>query len=415
MRRFILALFLVFAFFPSALAWGPKANDLFCRQTVVGVWGENALACLDDQTQYCTELISAINASVGRQCLDAIRAGAQITPSNAPRELFQDPSKLYNYDDCPLVWIRPNNEWICSGKGNPARDEALKWFALAKESKDTCMQVRLFCTGATYYASSFFPLNRVKYLQGCVNGPLQDLVDDKITSGESNWTVSESCDFAYMKEMAGVSRLTSQHLTFVVDENDFNAVEANLTSAAAYVFNDSLHVPSTTQTTATTTTITFNFVTSTISTTSTTMATTSTTIPVVTTSIEETTTTVPVVSPTLTTATSTSTTTSTTAVEAPTSTTLPPPQPPLMDNKVNKSIGEIESMLNKVQPTVDASTSNEPMPYSNIVLIVVLGAIVLAAVVLLTYVVTVLRRPTIHPSRKVVLPPSIRRRIRKPK
>ena len=87
----------------------------------------------------------------------------------------------------------------------------------------------------------------------------------------------------------------------------------------------------------------------------------------------------------------------------------------MVDAKLNQSLVEIESMINKVQPQANESASGQAMPYSNVVMFAVLGVIILASIVLLVYVVTLLRRPTIHPSRKVVLPPSIRRRIKKPR
>ncbi|MFH1055056.1 MAG: hypothetical protein V1744_03055 [Candidatus Altiarchaeota archaeon] len=383
MRRLILLLSLL-ALAQPATSWGPQAQEAFCMDVVSDVWGERGLACLDERTSYCLDLKGILGDSVGQQCLDAYAAGVEVYPYNAPEVLFNDVENHYNYDSCPLTWIRESNEWICSGKGNPAGDNAQMWFNVSRESTDYCRQVRSFCTGSYYYTSSYYPLLRVKYLQGCIGGSLDDMVDVKILSGESDWKVTDQCVFSYLKKMAGVSRETTQHVTFILTEADLDAVSGNLTIEAGYVRNPKL-MPERTTTTTTSTT-----------------ATTSTT-----TTVSETTTTT-----TTETTTSSSSQTTTTIKPTTTSTTIPPtttiPKP-----EVNQSLAEIDSMLSNAVSSIEQDKKVEPTQSNNMMILAMLGVFLLISVILLVYIYSQMTRPHVHSPRRVILPPSMRRRMRK--
>ncbi|MFH0863411.1 MAG: hypothetical protein V1875_10360 [Candidatus Altiarchaeota archaeon] len=417
MRRILLALVSLLALSPAACAWGPAANKLFCQAAVQDVWGQSALGCLDNPAQYCQELGLILNDSMRQQCQDAYASGVEIHPANAPLTLFNDVENHYNYENCPLKWVREGNKWICSGQGNPAREQAIFWFDASGKSDDVCRQVRLFCTGAFYYTSSFFPLHRVKYLEGCLNGPFDDLVDKALASGPGNWTVSEQCTFAYMKPLAGVSRLTTQHVTFVMTEADYSAVLSNLTVAAQYVRNPQL-MPATT-TTATST-----------STTSTTTTLTQPTATVLTTITTQTTT--PTIAPTTTTPTTTSpsstTTQTTTSPTIPTTTvpttttsaTMTTNEPPTTTQKTvspeaNKSIEQIDSLFGDLVSSINQTQAKQEPKTSvnNIVMLAVMMTVAALSILLLIYLYTAMKRPTMHSSRKVILPPSVRRKMRK--
>jgi len=418
MRRLVLILLSTLALTQAASAWGPEAHKLFCREAVSQVWGEKALSCLDDDVSYCQEVGRVLGDSVRQQCLDAYAAGVEVDPSTAPSDLFNDVENHYNYEDCPLKWVRDSQEWICSGVGKPAGAEANMWFDVARNSTDMCQQVRAFCTGSFYYTSSFFPLLRVSYLQGCLSGPFDVLVDGKLVSGEDGWVVKEQCTFSYMKQMAGVSRRTTQHVTFILSEGDFNSVLANLTEQGLYVRNPGLMAPTTTSTSTTHTTVTSTSVTVTsttvkaTSTTSTTVPTTSTTIASQTTQPTTTISAPPSTQPTTTIA-PPSTIAPTTTQAKPATTTSTATTLPSLNPELNESMVEIDSLLDDMMTSMNKSTVREPKRQSNLMMLGVLAFILVASLVLLVHVYSMIRRPSVHYSRDVVLPPSARRKMRK--
>jgi hypothetical protein len=396
MRRFILILAVFALLLPYASAWGPKAHRIFCEQAVSDVWGEHALTCLEDDISYCIELGESVGGEMKQQCLDAYAAGVDIDPSNAPAVLFNDVEDHYNYDSCPLKWIKKSNEWICSGEGNPAGHQADYWFNIARSAEDMCQQVRAFCTGSFYYTSSYFPLLRVKYLQGCISGPFDVLVDEEVVGGEPGWEVRDQCTFSYMKQMAGVSRRTTQHISFIVGEGLYISTLGNLTEQGFYVRNPGLMGPTTTSTSTTSSTVS----------TSTTLPPSTTTLTVATTSTTASTTTLSPATTMVTASTIASQTTSTTT--STTSTTVSTLSPEL-----NESMDEIDSLLGDMMDSINKTKPRKPRRSSNLLLFCFLALIFVAAVVLIVYVYSMMRRPAVHYSRKVVLPPSARRRMRK--
>jgi hypothetical protein len=369
MGRFGLILLATLILAQGASAWGPQAQETFCRQAVSAVWGQEAVKCLDQPIEYCIQL-RQMNESIGRQCLDAYAQGVQITPATAPMMLFNDEENSHNFDNCPLEWLRPGNDWICSGSGNPALENARMWFEAARTSHDMCQQVRLFCTGAYYFASSYDPLLRVKYLKGCVNGPLDVLVDGKLLSGESDWSVKEQCTFSYMKQLAGVSRVTTQHVTFIIGEADLDAVTGNLTIEAGYVRNPALMPPTTT--------------------------------------LQPTSATQPAIMP----ATST-----TLATQTPLS--CPPSQPTdsrLCNPQVQSKLDDMDTMLADIASSMDTAKAENKQSYGIGTLLIVAALIVSVAVslVLLAYYArTLVLNPSAAADRRIVLPPSFRRKAGK--
>ena len=236
---------LIIMLLQPVVAWGPAASRNFCEQAVSTVWGREALKCLDDTVQYCLQ-IKALNETFGQSCLDAYAQGIRIDPAYAPASLFNDYERQVNHATCPLKWLRPSKEWICSDGTNAAGMEAQRWFDMASKAEDTCGQVRLFCTGSYYLSASMYPLNQVVNLRGCIGGTTEDLVDAKLASGEKGWTVNSQCTFGTMLNYAGVSRLNTQHVTFIIAEADYDAVSSNVTRAAAYVRDPSIKPPETT-------------------------------------------------------------------------------------------------------------------------------------------------------------------------
>jgi hypothetical protein len=404
MRPYALAILLIISLAQPADAWGPQAHRTFCEQAVSAVWGAAATSCLDDQVSYCIELKSAVNESAGQRCLDAYAAGVSVEPETAPLTLFDDAEDHYNWDNCPLTWVRDSNEWICSGKGNPAMDRALMWFERAKSAQDTCSQVRAFCTGGFYYASSYFPLLRVKYLKGCIGGPLDDLVDEELAAHRTNWTISDQCVFSYMKPMAGTDRLTTQHVTFVLTERDFLSVQANLTRQAEYVRNPALMPPTTTATTTSTTQ----------------PPTTTATLPP-----QPPTTTAPPASTTRLPPTTVTYTTTTrppgppTTAQRPTSTTQPTPPTTLRagqpNPEIDASLNEIDGLVSDMLDSINHTKTQKPQTTANgpLIVLVLTVAVILVCLLLMAYLFSAMRKPSASYTRKIILPPSIRRKMRK--
>jgi len=382
---------------------------MLCKDAVSKVWGDEALPCLEDRTQYCQELKQALNNSVGEECLNAYAAGIVITPYNAPETLFADFERHYNYDDCPLAWVRPDKAFICDGVGNPAVEEATIWFGLAKDSQDICTQVRFFCTGAFYLTSSYYPFLRVNHLQGCLGGSPETAIDEKLTSGETNWTLKEQCVFSFLKPLAGMSKVTTQHITFLIGADDYLSVSRNLTQAAEYVRNPEL-MPLLTTTTRTTTTSTLAAATTSSTPPSTILSTISPT-----TSTTATSTTAGRAASTTSTPTSSTKNAPTTALEvSTTSRTTTTRRTSPQDARLNQSLTEIDNLFADMKDEVQRDKAPEEPPKSNgIILLAVLAFVMIASIMLLVYLYTIMRRPTIHPSRKVVLPPSVRRRMKK--
>jgi hypothetical protein len=396
MSRHLFTIILIFALIAQANAWGPIAHERFCEESVEDAWGASALPCLTDTIEYCNELKEEVGEAIGNACLDAYASGVAVTPMNAPDILFQDSEKHYNYDDCPLNWVRPSKSWICAGEGNPALDEANKWFRKSTSADGACTQARLFCTGAYYYTSSYYPLLRVKHLSGCFGGPPHIEADEKILEGETDWEVKSQCVFQYNQPYAGRTKQVTQHISFIVSDEDYNSALGNLSVQAQYVRNPSLLATTTTQTTTTTT------------------QSTTTTLPPTTTTIVKkldfTTTTIATTTTTTTSTTTTSTSYTTTST-IPTTTTQPPKK---KDEKLEKSIEEIDEIFNEIEKKVDKrKTSETGIPKSSITTLIVAALGIFIAIVLLVHLYTVMKRPHFHSRRKVIIPPSVRRRMRK--
>jgi len=403
MRRLILV-FTILALTQCVSAWGPTANKAFCRGAVAATWGQGVLRCLDDKTAYCLESKDVVGGNFSQMCLDAYALGVEVDPATAPSAIFNDVDNFYNYDTCPLKWSRANNEWVCSGKGNPAGDTARLWFNAAENSQNLCTKVREFCSGAFYLASSYYPLHQVTYLQGCVSGSPDTMIDEQLLSVATNWSVKSQCTFRYLKQMAGVSRIQQQHVTFIITEADYDDVMSAVTAEAGYVRNPSDRLPvestmtstteSTTSTTTTTESTTTSLVVSTSSTASTTSSTTMSTVASAT-------------SPTIS---STSTTTST--IKTKPTTTTSTPQQQIVKPGINQSIDEIDSMLGDMITTINKTKKEEPKMQDNLVILAVLVVVMMVSLILLVYLYSMMRRPQIH-NRRVILPPSVRRKMRK--
>jgi hypothetical protein len=409
MRRLIL-FFTLIALAQHVSAWGPTANKAFCRDSVAGVWGQDALRCLQERTAYCLEVKDVVGATFSQMCLDAYAAGIEIDPATAPSSIFNDVNNFYNYDSCPLKWSRYNNVWVCNASGNPAGDTARLWFNAAERTSDICSKVREFCSGAFYLASSYYPLHQVTYLQGCVSGSPDEMIDHELLAGGTNWSVESQCTFQYLKPMAGVSRIQQQHVTFIITKADYDLVMAKVQAEASYVKDPSRRpisastATSTTETTSTTesTTSTTQQVTST-STTAT--STTATTTSLTTTSTTESTT-------TTTLAESAPTTSSTSTSESTTSTAPTTTLPRVVDTNLNQSINEIDSMVGNMITTFNKTKNDEPKAQNNITVLAVIALVIMLSLVILVYLYSLMRRPHVH-SRRVILPPSVRRRMRK--
>ncbi len=372
------------ALLTPASAWGPETHKMLCREAVSTVWGEQALRCLNDSVSYCLELKNWTDGEMSQRCLDAYASGVEVHPATAPDAIFNDVENHYNYDDCPLKWVREQNRWICDLSGNPAGAQAQKWFNISRHSERLCSQVRAFCTGGFYYASSRDPLLRVNHLTGCFGDPLSKRVDEKLLSNETGWEVKLQCVFKYMKPFAGRSLETTQHQTFIVDEDNIEAVESNLTVQGFYVRNPEL-MPETTTTLAPSTT------TSTTVTTTSTLPPSTTTLPPTTTSA-----TIPPSTSTLP-PTTVTTVTSTTA-------TLPA--------ELNQSLQEIDVLFEDVMASVNKSREPARGRGPDFTLFALIAVVLLASAVMLVYVYSRIRRPTVPSERRVVLPPSARRRMR---
>ncbi len=347
---------LVTVFLQPAAAWGPLASRNFCEEAVSAAWGREALKCLDNAVQYCLQ-IKSLNETLGQSCLDAYARGIRIDPAYAPASLFDDYENHVNHAACPLKWLRPSKEWICRDGTNAAGLEAQRWFGMASKEKDTCGQVRLFCTGSYYLSASMYPLNQVVNLRGCIGGTTEDLVDAKLASGEDGWTVDSQCTFGAMLKYAGVSRLNTQHVTFVITQADYDAVSSNVTAAAAYVRDPSLRPPETTLK--------------------------------------------PPVPP------STSTT-STTLKDASSCPTVEP-----CNQKVKGSLNRIDSMLASIMKTIKTEeakptpeASPDPRP-----LLMLLGILVLACLALMAYYILQVVPAPPTSGGKVIVPPSARKKM----
>ncbi len=380
---------LVLALIPASVtAWGPKAIQGLCEAAVQEAWGVEYLRCLDERTAYCGQLESLKGHEMKQACLTAYAAGVEVTPTNAPEILFQDFPQHMNYDDCPITWLRPSNQFVCDGSGNPAGAEADRWFNQASSVTDKCPQVRAFCTGAFYYAKSRFPLNRVQHLSGCLSGSYEELVEDKIVSGEIGWTVKDQCVFSYMKKMAGLSRKTTQHITFILGEKKYKELEQELIQQAVYVRNPQLRPITTSTFPQTTTTIDG--------------------VPMTTTTLATTTSSVK------TTTTSTSSTSSTTTLATTTSTTSAPSKKKVqpIKKKPNKDLQEMDELINEMMVDMQENKTEEPQS-SGLLMLALTLLIFGASLVILVYVYSNMTRPRIRPKRNLVMPPSVRRRLKK--
>ena len=83
-----------------------------------------------------------------------------------------------------------------------------------------------------------------------------------------------------------------------------------------------------------------------------------------------------------------------------------------MKPEINQSIEEIDNMLGDMLTTINKTKKEEPKTQDNLIIIVVLAAVMLVSLVILVYLYSMMRRPQIH-SRRVILPPSVRRKMRK--
>jgi hypothetical protein len=70
--------------------------------------------------------------------------------------------------------------------------------------------------------------------------------------------------------------------------------------------------------------------------------------------------------------------------------------------------GDLLSSVNKTKTQEEPKTSP-----NSLIMFGVMAAVALLSLLLLVYLYTAMRRPTIHSSRKVILPPSVRRKMRK--
>jgi len=212
-----------------ASAWGPVAHDYFCRGAVHSAWGAEGLKCLDESS---------------------------IDPATYPEFVLNDSVYHYDFAKCPIQHLR-DNEWICSRNDSPAKERISYWLSQSENAIDLCSRVTSFCTASSYFADSKFPLYEVSYLDGCLGGPPADDVDAKIQSGESNWTVTKTCSFSYMKNFSGGSRKTSSHVAFIIRQEDVEAVLTELTAKAAEIsgkdYAGTTSTTVSTQTTGTTT------------------------------------------------------------------------------------------------------------------------------------------------------------------
>ena len=389
MARLALTVLFLIVFAGQASAWGPKANEQFCRNAVEQVWGSQALSCIDDRTAYCDDLKSVFGEDIRQQCLNAYATGVEVFPYTAPEVLFMDFENHVNYDDCPITWLRTSNEWVCSGEGNPSGITADFWFQNAKSKDIQCTQVRSFCTGAYYFAASKFPLNRVTHLKGCLGGSYDLQVDEAIVSGETDWIVKNQCFFSMMKQLAGVSRKISQHITFSLNEQDYNQVMSDVVMQAELVRN-----PSLTPTTSTSSTTYETLPTSTLPP----PTILSTTIPTTT-------------LPTTSTIQATTSTTVTTVVETTyiPSTTL---VAKVINSELNQSLEEMELLLDEMLESSERMKVKRENGSIGMFVAGFAALIIGVCILFAVYLISNQRRPKIKPKSSVVVPPSVRRRLR---
>ncbi len=434
MKR-VLALFTLFILSSHAAGWGDNANKMLCNDVVSSMWAKGALKCLDDTQAYCSEVSAYLGPLEGAACINALANGVDVHPATAPLNVFGDVENHVNYDDCPLSWVRETNKWVCDGSGNPAGFEANNWFQRAASAKNVCQQVRAFCTGAYYLSASYFPLNRVTHLTGCLGGSMDDLIDDELLSGDPGWEVRQQCVFSYMKQFAGRTLETTEHLSFVVNEADFLAMKSNLTVQAYYVQNPSL-MPTTTTTVAApiTSTTSSTILTTTTSTTTTPpttqhptpLAPSSSTIQLLTTLIPSTTQPPTTLTPLTTLVPST---VQQTTYTAPSTTQMPITSSTVLTTStvavsttlyvlgdhggLNSSLEDIDVLFDEMFESINKTKSEGKSGSSNILMFGIVGLAFAVPVILSLYILHMVRAPAQVEERRVVLPLSARRRLRK--
>jgi hypothetical protein len=346
----ILALALLSA---TASAFGIQAHKDLCERAVEAVWGGQWTACLDDSVEYCLDLKNTVGEKASLDCMSAYASKIEVHPATAPHNIFQDYEHHVNHRDCPLTWLRTSNEWICDGSENPAGEKASLWFDMARNAGDTCTAVRRFCTGTFYQAKSRYPLAQVQHLTGCLSGSYELLIDEKIIEGQSEWTVKDQCVFSMQKQMAGITRRNTQNIMFIYTSEDYQTLQSQLISEGEYVRNPLIQPPTST--------------------------TTSTTVP-----------------PT----TSTTSTTSTTVPER-------------AVGQVREPADDIDELLAGMLADINQTQRARTQKSNTLPSLIVLFALLIVSSALLIYIYSVMRRPRFHKSRKVIIPPSVRRKMMK--
>lgn len=198
---------------PLSSAWGPVTKEYFCSEVVSSVWGGDKLYCLD-QPGLC-DLVKFKGDVIYGKCLKS-----NVVPVLLPDLVFNDSGNHVSYHSCPLSLRDLKRDVVCGvSNESPARDDAEYWFSKASEEVDLCDRIQLTCIGVSYLADSEYPLNQVKHLVGCLT-PLDEGVDERIRSSESNWSVSSQCSFAWTVEKVGRSVRDTYHHTFKVTDGD---------------------------------------------------------------------------------------------------------------------------------------------------------------------------------------------------
>ena len=80
--------------------------------------------------------------------------------------------------------------------------------------------------------------------------------------------------------------------------------------------------------------------------------------------------------------------------------------------RINASIREIDSLFGDVISNMNQTETEKPRG-SSLAIYGIIAVVVCLSLILLVYLYTAMRRPTFHSSRKVILPPSVRRKMKK--
>lgn len=357
MNRCFVVLLVVFSLAQSALAWGPAVHESLCKKAVSETWGSEGLNCLGAGNDLCKGLQNAGLEEDAKTCFEQAKT-ADVNGFNYAKTVSKDEENFKNLDACPLEFMRTSKEFICAGSGNPAGQKAQTLFDAAAREGKLCQKVQLFCLAGSYLAESRYKLNRVSHLTGCFGEDTEKLIDGFVSSGKNVWELSQQCVFTYDKPMAGVTKKTSQHLSFNFDSGELDAISQMLSAKAKEVKRGKQEMEKPQK-------------------------------QVTTTSLEKTTTTTYVVSTT--------------------TTTTPPKQDKKLD-KIMKKIGGIEDILDdilskRIKDSQGAVRESSMMFLASIVLI---GLTLIS----LTAVFLKYKKASRQDNTRVVIPPSVRRRMK---